>query len=462
MLKNHFRRSRYGDIIIILLVLLYSCDFDVNDEEPDSELDLKHNLRTTQMFIVHWQATEFGMYQNIWMQQLAGVRPGSVMQKTDRYELEPVYFDDMWSFYFRSCLLGIETLLDQAGRMNAPAYKGIANVLKAYSMLMVTDAWGDIPWQQAHYYFGASGLPAYDDQEMVMNALLSTLDSAIVQLNRGQQQSAFIPDQNHDKIYGGDMDRWIRAAGVVRLRIMLRLANKTNVYQALLEAINQESLFVDNADDMLYPFDGSKPETTNPFYYYDNQVQSSRVGAFIVELLQETGDPRLPRYIKKNVQNQYVGARAGQSDYLASYAGPSVASADAPVVMLSFAEQKFIEAEVYLRTNQQGLADKAFANAVRASLEYHQATNHEWENEHAETDNVTLEQIITAKYTALFLQPETWADFRRTGYPEFNPFTGEKIPRKFLYPQSELSGNQENVPPRGTIFDRIWWDQHIQ
>jgi hypothetical protein len=50
---------------------------------------------------------------------------------------------------------------------------------------------------------------------------------------------------------------------------------------------------------------------------------------------------------------------------------------------------------------------------------------------------------------------EAYAEWRRTGYPTMNnPF---EVPRRFPYPQNEISGNAENVPDV-TPYNGVWWD----
>ncbi len=53
------------------------------------------------------------------------------------------------------------------------------------------------------------------------------------------------------------------------------------------------------------------------------------------------------------------------------------------------------------------------------------------------TGNSTHDQetIITQKYIALFLQPEVWNDYRRTGYPAI---PGAQMPRTALIPTDKF------------------------
>jgi hypothetical protein len=75
--------------------------------------------------------------------------------------------------------------------------------------------------------------------------------------------------------------------------------------------------------------------------------------------------------------------------------------------------------------------------------------------------NLSLNDIITQKWIALYTSPEVFNDWRRTNLPDLSPITGNEIPRKLPYPQSEIDSNPDNVPSPGdvTIFSRVWWDK---
>ncbi|RZK24811.1 MAG: SusD/RagB family nutrient-binding outer membrane lipoprotein, partial [Flavobacterium sp.] len=61
-------------------------------------------------------------------------------------------------------------------------YKGVANVLIAYNLIMVNDLWGDAPFSQA---FNIENLvPKYDKQQEVYNSAMALVDEAIVELTK--------------------------------------------------------------------------------------------------------------------------------------------------------------------------------------------------------------------------------------------------------------------------------------
>jgi hypothetical protein len=83
-----------------------------------------------------------------------------------------------------------------------------------------------------------------------------------------------------------------------------------------------------------------------------------------------------------------------------------------------------------------------------------------------------LEQINTQYWVASFLNgPETWANFRRSGFPKLTPniFAGSEVPgafiRRLTYPNSEISVNKVNVDAAiakmgpDKLATRVWWDK---
>lgn len=93
----------------------------------------------------------------------------------------------------------------------------------------------------------------------------------------------------------------------------------------------------------------------------------------------------------------------------------------------------------------------------------------------AATDAQRLEAIITQKYIALnFIHgAESWAEFRRTGYPVISgtsanttfvsvlseASTPDRLPGRILYPATEYQLNSQNVPSGVTVSSYVFWDR---
>jgi len=73
--------------------------------------------------------------------------------------------------------------------------------------------------------------------------------------------------------------------------------------------------------------------------------------------------------------------------------------------------------------------------------------------------NLTMDHIMTQKYIGLFVQPEAFSDWRRTGIPSLTPVAGSEVPRRWYYPENEYLFNS-NAPARDDqiLFQRVDWD----
>ncbi len=439
----------FAGIVIFMLFSFTSCDLlDVDDPmEPDEEI--LERLPYTQYLVAFWSGTDQGRFPLQWMQQLSGIR-GMHLQ-VDRYNMSAEFMDPIWNLYYHYINDNIFLTAELAQKVDSRAYRGITRILNAYSLGMMTDAWGDVPYKT---------YPRYEDQQILIFSILELVQQGIEDIKAAGNGAGMKPGPAEDLIYGGDLDRWERAANLIRLRYLLRSANFSGNYNTLLPYIESYNLMQGNQDNMVFEFPGG--DRVNPHYHFDINTNNTRAGKFLVELMKETGDPRLPKYFRTS-SHEYIGSEPGQALLTASNIANSFRQELAPIVLLSYAEQKFIEAEVYYRTGNHPAADLAYEEGVRASLLQYDAIDEEWEAEHASIQDVSLEQIITAKYVALFLSPEVWSDYRRTGYPRINPYNHEQdaeaeIPRRFLYPSDEVFFNYDNVPADVDIFTRIWWD----
>ncbi len=442
-----------------LMVYVTSCNvFDDDFEQPTPEEELQDRMPYAQYIIAYWQGLDMARYQLQWAQQLGGIR--GIFNRIDTYAMESGDTDDIWYFYYSNIYIELKSIIAYAEESGSRAFRGIARILQAYCLGMMTDTWGDLPFSQANEYFAGTGFPAYDTQDIIYMEMFQLLEMGIADLRGADPAVGLFPGPDHDMIYGGDLDKWEKAANVIRLRYMLRMGNQGDDYSMALDNIQSRELFGSAHDDMVYHFDQSLNQE-NPHHYFDENRRHTRVGAYFVNMLKEQNDPRLPYFVKDNINGNYLGLEPGSINFNASFPAAAVASKDTPIKLISHTEQMFMEAEVYFRMGDQVQADMAFEEAVISSLRSFGIEDPEWEAEHASVENVTIEQIINAKYIALFLNPEVWSDYRRTGYPTLTPYgndTLQGIPRRFLYPWREFNTNSDNVPHDVTLYTRMWWD----
>lgn len=443
-------------IVLSSLLLFTACDMFDDDEAQTPEETLQAQLPFSQYIISYWRGLDMGRYQLQWTQQLSGVS-GKYLN-IDRYQMQGQHSDDIWYFYYQHIFRDLQGIITLSTEQNARAYRGIARILQAYSLGFMTDTWGDVPHEMAMGYFTQANLPVYDEQQNLYIEIMQLLELGKQDLNAAQDSDGLKPGAAEDPIYGGDLDQWKKAADVIRLRHLLRMGNHAGNYNLARGQIENQELFSGTHDDMVYQYNADLDQV-NPHYYFR---QVTRAGEFFVDKLMETDDPRIPYFLTKNIYGEYVGKPVGSTMQNASSPGDAVASETTPTTLIGYTEQKFIEAEVYYKAGDQGMADQAFEEAVISSLRSFDIVDPEWEEAHASIENVSLEEIMTAKYIALFLNPEVWTDYRRTGYPEIPHYDAEddfeEIPRRFPYSEEEQNINGINVPENVDLFTRMWWD----
>ncbi len=459
--------SKFKSALLILLISFIgvSC-IDTSDPEPENPAgQLTELLAGTQYHMATLMGSDFARYQLMWMQQLSGIRGSHLL--VERYNPQASSFDTFWENYYIELMQRLRVIEYISIEYDAPVYRGISLVLQAYLAGLMSDVWGDMPFDEANKYYANQPSPAYDSQESIYDTMLEYLHDGISFL-QDPNPGELVPGAADDFFYEGSVQKWLQAARMIRLRYSLRLAHKNQDYSVPLQWVQQGGMFEGVQSDMSFPY-SAIPGVNNPWYVFDFNIGNTRMGKRFVDLLHATDDPRLTRFVRMNTGNEYVGVVPGTGttpeNSAASRIGNTtnaIGTASSRLYLLTYSEQQFIESEVYHRMGMQTQSDAAYNLGVLASLEMHHAHDEDWEAQHANKEGVVLESIITAKYIALFLNPEVWTDWRRTGYPVISPPINNEndyhVPRRFLYPTIETLNNPSNVPVEVTLNTRVWWD----
>lgn len=367
-------------------------------------------------------------------------------------------FSNIWGTMYESVMNNLYQLIQLSQANNNKYYDGIAKVLMAYSIGTTTDLWGDVPYSQA-FQGDANLKPAYDKQQDIYTAIFKLLDDAIADFNTPAAQAGAKPGKD-DVIYQGNISKWIKFANSLRLRYLIHTVKVDNTaVQKVLNALNPAGgLFSSNADDAKVPFLNDESRA-NPLYQFEEQRSGyTNYHSYFSDQLISLQDPRVSAYL--DTTNYSSGV---------AHLGPLLGSISSPVTLMSYAELQFIIAEAYTRAGDYVNGATYFQNGVTASIMNAGGTSTDVNNyflNNISDDRVNyaissnkLMTVMTQKYFALYLQYEAFSDWRRTGYPNLTPNTGTQIPRRYLYPQTELSYNQQNVPTGTTLFTKVWWDQ---
>ncbi|WP_157974613.1 SusD/RagB family nutrient-binding outer membrane lipoprotein [Lewinella sp. IMCC34183] len=362
---------------------------------------------------------------------------------------------------------------------DAPDYEAVSLILQAYMFSILTDAYGDVPYSEAGRA-ETDGIyaPAYDSQESIYAGLLADLERA-----NGLFTGATIAGDN---LFGGDGMKWRRFGNTLRVRLLMRTSEVTDVSDeltALLADPDTYPLMESNADNAIYDFTGVLPNvapTAAPvgrsYEYYLGIPTTNLVG-----LLQEYDDPRLAEWLDRNEQPDYRGVAPGQT--LGDIGRPDAFATKAPAyfeepgkldaIFLTYSELNFLLAEAAVR----GLIAGEGAAYYRAGVE---ASFAQWgvelpadyfDGAAAWDAGAARELIARQKWLSLWQNTtEAWFDWKRTGRPTFiaaGPGTvnGGEVPVRLLYPSIEQSVNPDNYRAAAdriggdNINSRVWYDE---
>lgn len=384
------------------------------------------------------------------------------------YDIQEGDNDNEWEGLYADCLIDLESLI--AGAEINPRYAGIAQVLKALNLGLLTDVWGDVPNSEA--LMGLQGTdffnPAFDAQQDIYTNIQQLLTDAIANLQSTDEDNLEVPGAD-DFIHGGDPQAWIITAHILRARYAIHLTKKdatgaaTEALAAYDDAVDAGLIGPENDANAIF---GTAGVSLNPWNaFITNRGGYIKAGAALVDLMNTINDPRVPFYFTPDTAGTYTGTPLGSIEQWTSDVGPYFATDNAPAPLVTYVEAKFIEAEAHFRAGNTGPAAQAHNEAIIAHIT--QVTGAAPDaaytaDQASETaGSITLEKIMTHKWVAMFTQVENWTNWRRTDIPSLTPDPRgvvAGIPRRLPTPLSERNTNS-NAEVVSNVLTPVWWDE---
>lgn len=463
-------------VILVFIGALSGCDdyLDINKDPNNPTTVPITGLMSTVTLRTGNNIQSVGDFTSYFVQYLASPNEAGL---TDTQSEVP--YDGAWFDIYH--LLGdVSDLEKLAADQGATHYVGVAKVVKAINLALAIDVWGDIPYTEA--FFAQTLKPAYDDDEALYDEVFTLLDDAVTSLEATENTVELGDD---DFMFHGDIDLWIKTAYALKARYLNHLS-KTAAYDpdAILAAIsNGFASDTENAKIDYFSTD------FNPW----GSVAISQAGLIldgwiseqVVDAMNGTTfgvvDPRMPFMYSITEFGTYIGTENGagrgsadvQDERSVLVEGTFYADRLSPILVITHAEQKFIEAEAYLSKNMKTEAYNAYLAGIASHMNLIGVAPGDRDTYLADgavavgSANITLALIMKEKYVAMFLHPEAWNDARRYDYQYtdmdvpvgHNPDLGGEYIRRVIYPQSETSRNGANVP-EVDLLDVIWWDQN--
>ncbi|MBJ6142275.1 SusD/RagB family nutrient-binding outer membrane lipoprotein [Hymenobacter sp. BT559] len=403
----------------------------------------------------------------------------------------------------------------------------ISNIMKIMIFQRITDAYGDIPFSQAVMASQGITTPQYDKQQDIYPALLTQLDAAITSLDAAGAKASgdllYGGDVAQWKKLGYSL--MVRVA----MRMTKANPTLAKTYTEKAAAAGTMTSYTDNAvvrGDIA--FGDTQNATTNALLTTDDfrEVKWSKT---LIDYLRTTNDPRLGAIAEipaagaaGNANQALVGDNTPalqrglpngydltggtydirkRSDYpggtgtgadvapLGNYSRPRVAvyiQRAAPNFLLTYAETELLLAEAANRGWSVGAnAATHYANGVRGAMQslsqfgtagaINQGTIDAFVLANPLGATNQLKQIneqywLETSTTFNFI--EGWNNWRRSGYPELTPVnypgnvTGGTIPRRLIYPVTEVSNNPagyasgvSSLTGGDLLTSRVWWDK---
>ncbi len=428
---------------------LEEMNVDPNNIPDDQAITPSALLGSSEGALAYSIGGDAARYTSVFMQYLEGT-DRQFASIGENYSFNETDTDNFWRFnLYGGPLNDLYTLNKKSEASGNTNYAGVSKLLLAYSLMTASDLFGDIPYAES-FQGNANLNPKYQPQAVVYDTIGNLIKRARVQL---ADAASFSAPGTEDRIYGGDLARWAMFADVLEARMHLHYAKKnggTAGYSAALALVTGGKGFASNDDGASFPFANSIPASSPWYQFANDRAGYISYGGYMATWLDSLADPRADVY----GQIQDGGGLVSTGNI---YGG-----VDALLPLITYAEQKFIEAECEFRINGANqAAHDAYLAGINASLGYCGVTGDAAFFAQPMVDpgmaNLTLEQIMFQKYVAMFSQPEAWTDYRRTGFPALTPKVGASIPRRFPYAESERLYNT-STPTGLSIYDRVNWD----
>ena len=336
----------------------------------DSVTDMVDKIQSPLDNIIPHQEHRYQLWANLTTDIFAGFMMGVNDfggSNNYNYQLRPDHcaqtYDDLYVFKYTSQYIPQCKALE---RFELAAMMQIANVA---AILPVVTSYG--PAQYSCVLEG-SDTYYYDSEETIYKRLFQDLKEAVEWLKdfRDSSPSQDLLDdfKRADKVCDGDIDKWIKFANTLRLRIAMQLVKVYPDSQKEAEDAVRDGVLTNSDSDVVL-------KSGLMLFRIEDLWNDTRANANIISILQGYSDPRLERWFATNNADiystddelspvvekatKYLGVRQGVPMTRTEYQGYSKTSRvgipdQGPRPVLRVAEAYFLRAEGMLRNWNMG------------------------------------------------------------------------------------------------------------
>ncbi len=402
----------------------------------------------------------------------------------DRYDISPYSVGNTWKLYYSTSGNNLKLAIQ-----NAEGIEPVANNVSAQAKILLAELiyectmiYGDIPYSQA--WNAEYAYPEFDAQEDILKGLLQDIDSALAQMDPDDPRAII----EGDYFYNGDLDKWVKLANSLKLRIMMVMYDKDPSVSTDIASLLSEDLIASAEDNFMFPFFDSPENENIKFKLFDKYANGTNLWIFanknVFDFMDAYNDPRIPVFFDEGPEaapGEYIAVEtATEADATTSTVSMYLFRADAPELIYSYSEQLFYLAEIYARGIGVGVdlstAAGYFEQGVEESMLFYEVPQAEIDNFLAnELPDISTMTAADAVYEIHVQQwidlmdrsLDAWVQSRRSGddgsevpnlkLPDGAPAGG--IMRRWPYPDDELTGNINAPAELPQIYDKLWFDK---
>lgn len=469
-------------IIVFSAIVVYSCsqdkldDINFNKNDPSQ---VSSSLIITDVMVNSAHSvigSDLAFYASVYIEHNVGVygQMGDAEIRVAQPTSSTTY-NNTWNSVYTNLL----NLKDIIGKCSPGGTEdgnfhtlGIAQILTAYNLGVLTDVMGDVPWTEA-LQPGVIYKPKLDTQESIYTDLFILLDDGIANL---EKENTFGSLGTQDVIYGGDAENWIKMAYGLKARHTMRLSLKSPDYANVIAFANKSFTSASEQAQLIYNGTTSK----SPFKQFFDDRDYFGASTSLHNKLIDRNDPRDAVFFKPHPDGtgDLLFAINGTTEQAqGKYAVSAISEITAPTYLLSYHEIEFLKAEAYARLNNLGEAKVSLKKAITAAfgkanigLSAEAESYYTDEVEPKLTNSTSaLKEIMVQKYLAFFEEEtvEAYNDFRRLKAmgENFivldNPLNSNKFPLRFTYGADDVTTNvnvREAYGDGSYVYtENVWW-----
>lgn len=465
--------------LLVVAVFLGGCTDGFTDlNRPDNQLTedevnvnlLGQSFAQSQyrgMYGLHWQfQISTSLFADLYAQYFATTAANF---DSDQYVEVGRWASLAWTSFYGDAAPQLDLVLNKTEEEGLTVEHAVAEIWKVQLYHRISDYWGPIILSE----FGEGGSSVgYDSQKEAYMNFFSTLDESIEVLENNQGANAF---GSNDIVYGGDVNKWLRFANSLKLRLAMRVryvpSSDLDIDpQTKAEEAIQSGVIEGNGGNAMVK---TTADNRNPYSTITDWGEF-RMSSAMESALEGYDDPRTGVYFSEAVNGDedgdgspYEGFRNGlprsskpslsdgtnlndtYSDMGTRFLNSNRGGVNPDIPVMRAAEVYFLRAEgALMGWNMDGTTEDLYDTGIEMSLseerigasaseidEYINSGNtptdpqDRWDTRAlsdvpvdfdtgASTER-QLEQIITQKWLALYPDArEAWSEHRRTGYPK--------------------------------------------